>query len=176
MAEQVTLWETELKEAGVVEVSTLRASNSDETARVILDLIGKKDREFLIVLSLDKNNYITGVHELAKGTSDHVVTTIAAVIRFACLTGSHRIIIGHNHPMGNVLNVSEEDIELTLNISRACCLHNIELLDSIIVDYQDRYLSICQIIEINEKIGDGKALTEEKLLAIIEEVNNAKQE
>ena len=98
------------------------------------------DREHFISLYLNTRNMIIGIETVSVGSLDSNVVHPREVLKGAILASAAGIILGHNHPSGDV-TPSEDDKKITKRIKEACELISIELLDHIIIGDGD-YLSM----------------------------------
>lgn len=87
------------------------------------------------LLTLHANKRLTGRLMLFRGTVDHCLAHPRDIFRAACRLNASGIILGHNHPSGE-LEPSPEDQEWTLRIRRLARLMEIELIDHLIVTDQ----------------------------------------
>ncbi len=94
--------------------------------------------EVFKVFYLNNANKILSVEEIARGTIDQAVIYPRKVIKSALDRNATRLIFAHNHPSGN-LNPSEQDIQITRKLKKACNSVEVELLDHIIVGRKDYY-------------------------------------
>ncbi len=90
------------------------------------------DREILSVLCLDSRSAPNAFHVAAVGGLNVCRATPADVLRAAVLANAAAIILVHNH-VSNVLEPSDDDLQFTRSIARACSIFGIELFDHIIV-------------------------------------------
>lgn len=91
------------------------------------------------VLLLDHANGIIGISSIGRGGRASVTADIRLIMLLAIKAMATRIIVAHNHPSGTV-NPSRADIRLTSQISQACKIMDIELLDHLIIT-PDKYYS-----------------------------------
>ena len=96
-------------------------------------------REEFNVLYLNRRNVILGVLPLSIGDVRGSLVDKRIVIATALLSNASNIILAHNHPSG-ILSPSNEDLELTSQISRAAALHSLKVIDHLIVT-KDGFLS-----------------------------------
>lgn len=89
-------------------------------------------KEFFIVALLGRNNLVLGVSKISMGSTNGTVVNIKEILQLAIKTNSSAIILGHNHPSGN-LKPSDCDISITRRIRDVCGLCDITLLDHIIL-------------------------------------------
>ena len=69
---------------------------------------------------------------ISKGGIDQTTVDVRSIMREAILLRATQIAMVHNHPSGN-LKPSNEDINITNKIKKACDLLNIRLIDHVIV-------------------------------------------
>jgi len=79
-----------------------------DAAGLISAFIGRKDREHLVVVHLSTTHGITGLETVGVGRLDGVEAHPREVFKAAILASSAAVIIGHNHPSGDV-SPSPED-------------------------------------------------------------------
>jgi DNA repair protein RadC len=109
-----------------------RVISSDILYNIFRDRLSSDVKERFIVVLLDSEKRIIAYEEVGSGTVGEAFVYIREVIRSAIITNAHSIVLIHNHTSG-VPKPSLEDIRLTLEISRACSIHNIKLLDHLII-------------------------------------------
>lgn len=95
-------------------------------------------QEQFIVLFLNRSNQIIGYYKHTTGTTVATMADIKIILATAMRSLSSALIIAHNHPSGNK-NPSEPDIALTRRVKEVAALHEITLLDHIIVTKTDYY-------------------------------------
>ncbi|MBN8702759.1 MAG: JAB domain-containing protein [Bacteroidetes bacterium] len=88
-------------------------------------------REYFYVLCLNRANQVMGFYNLGIGSVAGCVVDIKHLIAVAIKTNSSSIIIGHNHPSGN-LTPSKADERITQQIKEAARLFDIALHDHVI--------------------------------------------
>lgn len=95
-------------------------------------------QEQVYVLFLNGNNQVICYRLLNTGTASNTLFDIklAMACALGCLAG--RVIIAHNHPSGKLMP-SRGDIEITRQLSAACRLMDIKLLDHIIINQAEYY-------------------------------------
>lgn len=114
--------------------------NTIDTAGFYLqNKIGCEEREHFVVLFLTTKNHLIQAETLFSGTINSSVLYPREVIKCALELNAAAIIVGHNHPSGD-LEPSPADRIMTTKIKQACELMDIELLDHFIVSTQG-YLS-----------------------------------
>jgi len=93
---------------------------------------------FLTIFLNPSNKVIKVDQKNGSGGIAQVFVDIRNIFKKALLNNATSIIIGHNHPSGNV-KPSEEDKNITKRIKAACGVMNIGLLDHIIIGVNDYY-------------------------------------
>jgi len=101
-------------------------------------------KEFFMVALLSRNNHFLGVSKISTGSTNGTVVNIKEILQLAIKTNSSAIILGHNHPSGN-LQPSDCDISITRKIKEVCKLCDITLLDHIILTSEGHYSFIDEV-------------------------------
>ena len=90
------------------------------------------DREILSVICLDTQNQPTCFHICSIGSLNTTRTHPGDILKPALISNSLGIVLVHNHPSG-CLEPSEEDVEFTRSVRRACETLGIDLFDHLIL-------------------------------------------
>lgn len=98
--------------------------------------------EKMVVVCLDVNMNIIGLHEVAHGGINGCGLRAADIYKRALLNNAFGIVMAHNHPSGK-LKPSRADVQTTEKIIEAGRLLGINCLDHIIVSI-DGYYSLRQ--------------------------------
>ena len=114
-----------------------RAERSDEGW---VQEIGNNDRETFCVLCLDTKGNLVNLSIAHIGTLNQTLIHNREIFKIAVLSNANKIIVGHNHPSGE-LEPSSQDIEYTEAVIKAGNILGIEVLDHIIVN-SDEGISI----------------------------------
>lgn len=101
-------------------------------------------KEFFLVALLSRNNLVLGVSIVNVGSTNVTIVNVKEIIGLAIKTNASAIIIGHNHPSGN-LKPSDNDISITRKIKNVCETCDITLLDHIILTSEGHYSFIDDI-------------------------------
>lgn len=117
---------------------TLRAPSV--AARLFTDMLGREVVEVCGLLCLNTALHVLAYHQLSRGTLDQVLVCPADVYRIALLTQARVVIVGHNHPSGQV-TPSADDVALTRRLVTAGQVLGIDCADHIIVSAEGRYFS-----------------------------------
>jgi len=113
----------------------LRITNSKEAFDALYplfdkDIIGFKEEFYMILLNRAK--YVLGWFKISSGGTTGTVVDPKIIFIVALKTNADSILLGHNHPSGNV-KPSDADIKMTTRIHEAGKLFEISLLDHLIV-------------------------------------------
>jgi DNA repair protein RadC len=112
---------------------------SSDVANYLRPLMGDLDHEEFWVLFLNRQNKITDKQRLSQGGMTGTVIDVRLVLKMALEKHATSIIIGHNHPSGN-LDASEADRKITRQLKEAAVVMEIPLLDHLIIT-QSGYFS-----------------------------------
>lgn len=91
-----------------------------------------RDKEHFWVVGLNTRNVIQYVELVSLGTLNASLFHPREVFRFAVLKGVASLIVGHNHPSGDI-TPSDDDIALTRRLVEAGRVLGIEVLDHVII-------------------------------------------
>jgi predicted RNA methylase len=95
-------------------------------------------QEQFIVVYLTTGNTIIGYYRHATGTIQNVNVDPRIVLGVALKCGCVSIILAHNHPSSRV-KPSQGDIRLTEHFKECCFLHQIKLLDHVIITKDEHF-------------------------------------
>lgn len=121
------------KRPAIASMESIRGS--EDIVEVFRKLITEEKidyKEFFLVALLSRNNHVLGVSKISIGSTAGTVVNVKEILQLAIKTNSSGIILGHNHPSGN-LKPSDSDISITRKIKGVCELCDIALLDHIIL-------------------------------------------
>lgn len=90
--------------------------------------------EHFVVLCLNRANHYKGMFTVSVGSACGTVVEAKEVMRELMMRRSEAFIMVHNHPSGNI-KPSDSDKALTKRIAEMGKLHNIQMLDHMIVGY-----------------------------------------
>ena len=111
-----------------------------DAAALLVHLIGAEAVEVCAVLCLSTQWDVLAFHELSRGTVDATMVHPRDVFRTALLANARAVIVGHNHPSGQVMP-SSDDAALTARLHRAGELVGVQLVDHLVVSMEGRYYS-----------------------------------
>lgn len=120
-----------------------------ETATPIFcSFIGDSNVEYVALLCLDSTNKIINLSKVAMGNIENVKVSIAQIMKVLLLSNSSKFLIAHNHPSG-VLQITNNDIDITKKIGLIANCFDIKMIDSLIVKGEEA-------LSIRESIGEAK--------------------
>ena len=96
--------------------------------------------ESMFVLLLNRASFITGYAKISQGGTAGTVVDIKIIAKYAVESLANGIILGHNHPSGN-LTPSGNDLIITEKVKNGLKLLDIALLDHIILT-EENYTSL----------------------------------
>lgn len=134
-------------------------------------------QEYAFALFLNRSNEVIGYYKHSVGATSYTVMEPKLILAAAMKCLSSSIILGHNHPSGN-LKASQQDIDITKRINEAAKLVDIDLLDHMILT-KDGYTSLadqglCGPYETVEAEPSFVSETKQKTKGIEEARNLAK--
>jgi len=97
-------------------------------------------QEQFVAMYLNRSNRVLGCYKLSTGGITGTVADLRLILGTALKTAATGIIIGHNHPSGNLVP-SQADIQLTKKILDASKVMDISLYDHLIVCAAGKYMS-----------------------------------
>lgn len=104
---------------------------------LVSDRIYNETRELGIAIYLDSENIPICLAQVGQGNEKGSIISARDIVQIGLLSNASGIILVHNHPTlvpdSRNLKPSEEDIHLADTLAKACGLHGIMLLDSVIV-------------------------------------------
>lgn len=103
-------------------------------------LLKNQDTESFIVVPVDNNLKPLGVEIVAQGGINYCTVDLKLIFRSSILLGAIGFICVHNHP-SEILEPSNEDIELTKKIFNCSKILGLQFFDHIIIT-EDDYISI----------------------------------
>lgn len=106
--------------------------SSKEAGEIMVPLLSDLPNEALCVLYLNNASLLIRYEMISSGGLTGTVVDTRVILKQALLLNATRIIVGHNHPSGN-LQPSHSDKQITTKLNEAARLMEIELMDHIIV-------------------------------------------
>lgn len=114
-------------------------SQSSDAATILQAYLAGADREFFVLLLLDGKHRVNALNVVAIGSLTAALVHPREVFKPAILANAAAVILGHNHPSGDI-EPSREDRELTERLVKAGRLLGITVLDHVIVG-EERFFS-----------------------------------
>ena len=122
----------------------IRIRNSDDAAAVFFDawdFHSIEHTEEVKLLLLNRSNMVFGIASLSKGGVSGSIIDSRVVLQYAIKANASAVILAHNHPSGN-LGASEADKRVTGLVKEALNLVDIELLDHLILTFEEKFATI----------------------------------
>jgi DNA repair protein RadC len=113
-------------------------SGPEDAARILQAEIGYLDREAVRVINLDSANHMIALDAVSLGGLSAAPIHPREVFKSALKRSAAGIIVGHNHPSGD-LRPSGRDLEETRRLAYAGEMLGVSLLDHIIVAFGSHY-------------------------------------
>lgn len=99
-----------------------------------------EEREMFYVVYINKSNRVLGRWLASLGSLDGTVVPVDMAVARALLLQAKAAFAVHNHPSGT-LKPSVQDTNITEKLKRALNVHEIQLLDHLIIGQDGEYLS-----------------------------------
>lgn len=129
-----------IKDVSFDERVVIRTSKeSYEAFLAFWDISTIEHHECFKILLLNRANRVIGIADISEGGTTGTVVDIKIIMQYALLSNAGSIILGHNHPSGN-LQPSESDNIITRDINQAAQYFKISVLDHIILS-EEGYFS-----------------------------------
>lgn len=123
-----------------IDNQKIKIKSPQDIVNLVMDELKLEKREIVKVVILNSQNVIIKIQTIALGKTNSVNIDTKDIFTEAIKRGLNKIILLHNHPSGNSIP-SKQDIDFTQRIEEAGNLLNIQLLDHIIIGYNE-YTSI----------------------------------
>jgi DNA repair protein RadC len=103
--------------------------------------LDKRSEEVFVMATIDVRNKVTGLFEVSTGTLNSSLVTPREVFKRAILQNAAGIVLGHNHPSGNI-DASSDDITITKKLVKSGKILGVNVVDHIIVGNEGDYSSM----------------------------------
>jgi len=103
--------------------------------------LDKRSEEVFVMATIDVQNKVTGLFEVSTGTLNSSLVTPREVFKRAILQNAAGIVLGHNHPSGNI-DASSDDIQITKKLVKSGKILGVNVVDHIIVGSEGNYSSM----------------------------------
>lgn len=87
---------------------------------------------------LNRANRVLSIAQISQGGISGTVTDVRIILQYALKANASAIVLCHNHPSGN-LQPSDADISITSKLKEAAIIHEINLLDHLIITAGNYY-------------------------------------
>ena len=131
-----------VKEKGNKYELDYKVNNPEVAYKAFVDILelNSQAEEVFGFLTLDIKSKITGAFEVSRGSINKSIVSPREVFKRAILNNACGIILGHNHPSGDI-TASDEDIKITEKLIEAGEIIGIKIVDHIIVG-DNQYCSL----------------------------------
>jgi DNA repair protein RadC len=126
---------------GRVTVDSPLMTSPEAVATLLHAHCGLADREHFVAVLLDVNQRAIGIHTVSIGALSEAIVHPREVFKAALLANAAGVIVGHNHPSGD-LSVTNDDIATTVRLMEAGALLGVPVLDHLIIGGDGLYLSL----------------------------------
>lgn len=137
---RIPIYQVRLVRDGSQPSARKKVDSPSTAAHVLHEYLEGADREHFVVLLLDTQNQIIGIHTVTIGTLDASLIHPREIFKPVILANAASVILAHNHPSGDPAP-STEDRAVTRQIAAAGTTLGIEVLDHVIVGEGLRYHS-----------------------------------
>ena len=140
---RIPIYQVRLVRDGSQAADRKKVDCAATAARVLHQYLDGADREHFVVLLLDTQNQIIGIHTVTVGTLDASLVHPREVFKPAILANASSVLLAHNHPSGDP-TPSAEDRSITRQLRSAGELIGIDVLDHVVVGDGSRYVSFSE--------------------------------
>ena len=137
---RIPIYRVQLVRDGSQKAERKKVSQPAVAAEVLWQYLAGADREHFVVVLLDTQNQIIGLHTVTVGTLDASLVHPREIFKAAILANSAAILLAHNHPSGDP-TPSAEDRSVTRLLVDAGVSLGIEVLDHLVLGESPRYHS-----------------------------------
>jgi DNA repair protein RadC len=128
----IPVYRVELVRERSLDYDRFQFRASADVTRLLQAYIGRADREYFVVLMLDRKNRLIGLNTVAIGSLSAAVVHPRECFKPAILANAAAIILCHNHPSGDQ-TPSQDDRVLTRRMVDAGNLLGIDVLDHVVL-------------------------------------------
>lgn len=123
--------------------ATKRIRCAADANEILQEYLRDQDRENFVVLLLDTQNQVRGIHTVTVGILDASLVHPREVFKPAILASAASLILAHNHPSGDP-TPSAEDRSITRQLQAAAVILGFTILDHIIVGDDNSFYSFAE--------------------------------
>ena len=132
MFEKIFIQKTILKKNRKLFFLRKKLCSASHTYNYAKKFFNNCDKEILIAITLDSQNYISSISIVSIGSINTLNTSPSEIFKTAIISNSSSIILVHNHPTGDP-TPSNQDIKETLLFNKSSKILGINFLDHIII-------------------------------------------
>jgi DNA repair protein RadC len=129
-----------VRESTLSQLQRPQIRSAAHAAEILSTYLAGADREHLVVMLLNSKNRIIGINTVSVGHLSSSIAHPREILKPAILANAAALVLGHNHPSGEV-TPSAEDVEITKRVFAAGDLLGIRLLDHLIIAEDGRWYS-----------------------------------
>ena len=124
----------ELRMVKIYETKMVRIIGPENIVEVFEDVFSMSElaEEMMIMACLNTKNEVVGLFKVSQGSLNASIAHPREIFKRAVLANANSIILGHNHPSGDV-TLSDEDINVTERVIKAGEILGIKLLDHVVM-------------------------------------------
>lgn len=124
----------ELRMVKIYETKMVRITEPEDIVEVFEDVFFMSElaEEMMIMACLNTKNEVVGLFKVSQGSLNASIAHPREIFKRAVLANANSIILGHNHPSGDV-TLSDEDINVTERVIKAGEILGIKLLDHVVM-------------------------------------------
>ena len=139
----IPIYQVKLVREGTHATERKRVNGPRDAAEVLRNFLAESDREHFVVLLLDTQNRLLGIHTVAIGSLDACIVHPREVFKAVILGNAASVILAHNHPSGDP-TPTPEDRAVTRQLADAGGMLGIDVRDHVIVGEGSRYCSFVE--------------------------------
>ena len=122
----------------------IQIKNAGEAAELLFqtwDMTTIEHIEEVKMILLNRANRVLGVASISRGGLSGSIMDTRVIMQYAIKTNASAVILAHNHPSGS-LEPSEADKKITKRVRDVLELVDINLLDHLILNKDEKYATI----------------------------------
>ncbi len=123
-----------------IDRQKIKVKTPQDISNLVMNELKLEKREIVKVIILNSQNVIIKIQNISLGGTNSANVDPKDLYAEAIKAGAPKIIMVHNHPSGNSMP-SNQDIEFTERMEEASKILGIQLLDHIVIGYNE-YTSI----------------------------------
>jgi DNA repair protein RadC len=138
-AEVKLTYKSKMKESERIQIK-----NAGEAVELLFktwDMTTIEHVEEVKMILLNRANRVLGIAHLTKGGLSGSIVDTRVILQYTIKANAHAVILAHNHPSGS-LEASDADIRITSRVKEALELVDINLLDHLILNKDEKYATI----------------------------------